>query len=687
MTTMFLRTAILLLAFATIRGTVSAQTDPPAPDRPDEARPISIGLIGWGTMNLHRGDFTSYDGILECGTFDEARTIGWGAGYLAEFPLGRSFSLSPRFYYWQGDGDFTTPNPNPTRIAVDEQTVVPLETEHTLETALDYVMADILVKWNFASPFYLAVGPSVGYNARAAYEQEERIISPQGVTFLNGDAARNIIAGNFDEQGTLNTNRQFRLAATGMLGGEIPLNDRLMLTPEAGFSFGLTSVLSSFDWSVHAIRAGLGLQYALGGERNPKPDTIRIAPPDLPDPQPLLTMETFNQQNGVRLNYAEVSIAEERGTDLIPLLPYVFFEPNSSTIPARYHRLNASGTGTFSEEGVNDSTLGVYHDLLNIIGSRMRRYPESTITVTGCREPLDDTEGADPLSAARARVVKEYLTGTWGINPERIALKSRVLPQEISNRSVADGKEENRRAEIGSNDSRILAPVVRKIGGIRLEPEAVVISPEAQFGEAIADWRLTITSAEGKELWRTAGTGSPERELLWNLSPEMIDDLAPRGSTSGTLTAEMIATTRDGKSIRAKRDIPVRRTFSSRRYSGEIVRDSLIERYSLIFFDFDTPKISDFNNDAIEVIRNRMRTNSAVTITGLTDRIGEEGYNRTLSEKRAAATSRDIQSRIIPEKLRTEGAGETFIYNNDLPEGRMYNRTVIVEIATPVEGI
>ena len=80
-----------------------------------------------------------------------------------------------------------------------------------------------------------------------------------------------------------------------------------------------------------------------------------------------------------------------------------------------------------------------------------------------------------------------------------------------------------------------------------------------------------------------------------------------------------------------------------------------------------------------------MRTSSAVTITGLTDRIGEESYNRTLSEKRATTTSRRIQSRIIPEVLHTEGTGETFIYNNDLPEGRMYNRTVIVEIATPVE--
>jgi outer membrane protein OmpA-like peptidoglycan-associated protein len=116
------------------------------------------------------------------------------------------------------------------------------------------------------------------------------------------------------------------------------------------------------------------------------------------------------------------------------------------------------------------------------------------------------------------------------------------------------------------------------------------------------------------------------------------------------------------------------------------VRDSLLERYGLMFFDFDTPNVSDFNRQVVDLIQSRMRTNSAIRITGLTDRIGDEAYNLTLSTKRAEATAKRIQTRIVPNAVATKGAGETLIYNNDLPEGRFYNRTVVIEIATPIEG-
>ena len=677
------RTLFLLLLLVSTVAPALAQDEA----TPSEDGSVALGLIGWGTMNLHRGDFTSYDGILECGTFDEAQTVGWGAGYLVDLPFSQTLALSGRLYYWKGDGNFTTPNPTPTRIAVDEQTVVPLETNHRLETDLDYIMVDLLAKWKIASPLYLAAGPSIGYGTRAAYEQEEEIVSPQGVTFINGASTRNIIAGNFDEQGTLNTRRLLRLAATGIIGADIPLTDRLTLTPEAGISWGFTSVLSSFDWKVHAIRVGAGITYAIESRSAPSPDTVLAAPPNTPAPQPVVVMNAFNQQGGVTLNYAEIAIAEERGTDLIPLLPYVFFDPNSSTIPSRYHRLSAIGNAGFSEDNLRDSTLGVYHDLLNIIGSRMRRYPDATITVTGCREPLEDSNATDQLSAERASAVRNYLTTAWNIAPSRITLESRALPQEISNRSVADGRQENRRAEIHASDPRILAPVVRKLGGLRVDPEAVVLQPEIQFGKTIAGWRLSMVSDHGRELWSREGDGEPERNIAWQLPDDLVDMLTQDGSSTETVTAQLTAATTDGKTIVATRDIPVRRSFSSRRYSGEVVQDSLVERYSLIFFDFNTPEISDFNNDAIQLIRNRMRTSSSVAITGLTDRIGEENYNQDLSKQRAVETAKHIRTRIVPEQLKAEGAGEEFIFNNDLPEGRMYNRTVIVEIATPVEDI
>ena len=647
-------------------------------DRGDRA--VRAGLGAWGTMNLHRGDFTSYDGVLECGTFDEATTIGWSVGYLFDFPLSSALSISPRFHYWKADGDFTTPNGVPTRIAVDDETVVPLETEHTLETALDYISLDLLVKLKVAGPLYLAAGPSIGYAARASYEQEERIVAPQGVTFLNGSDARNIIAGNFDEQGTLNTSRNLRLAAVGALGADIDLSDRLILSPEAGINWGLTDVLSSFPWKVHGLRAGALLSYRLGG--TPPSDTVRIPPPDVATPEPVLALEAFNRSGGVQLNYAEIAIAEERGSDLIPLLPYIFFEPNSAAIPTRY---DLSGDRNLTEADLAGTTLEVYHRLLDIVGSRMMRFPDATLTITGCREPLDDTGSTDALSRARADALREYLTGRWGIAPGRITTTIRALPTEPSNRTVDDGRQENRRAEITAGDPRILAPVNRSIGGVTLRPEQVVIAPTTQFLDDIASWNVVVRDGDGAELFRTDGNGAVPSEIAWRIDPDGADRMAGRGADEGSVSIELVAVRADGETIRRTRDVPVRRTFTSRRLSGEIVRDSLVERTSLIFFDFDSPKVSDFNRPVLDVVRARMRTSSAVEITGLTDRIGEEAHNEQLSRRRAEETARQIRTRIVPEVINARGAGEEEIYDNDLPEGRMYNRTVIVETATPIE--
>lgn len=662
----------LLLASLLVPALASAQ--PSESTRPARER-MRSGAAGGAVINTHQGEFAAYDGILECGIFDQSTTLGWQAGYLLDIPFSASLGLSTRLAHWKADGDFIAPNPSDVRVSVDDLTTVPLITEHALETSLDYVMLDLLARWNIAGPLYIAAGPSIGLPARAAYEQEERIVSPQGITFQNGEPTRKIIAGNFDQQGTLPTRRAIRFAGTAALGVDIALTDRFTLSPEVSYNYGFTSVLSSFEWKVNGLRAGAGLSYAFGDES--RRDTVS-APVSMP--QPVMAFDVRNRlADGRQLNYAEITLTEERASDVIPLLPYLFFAPNSSELPARYRRLAGVQGAGFSEENLRDSVLGVYHHVLDIIGGRMRAYPEASITITGCREPLDDTGSGNTLSAARADAVKEYLVSTWNIPAGRIRTASRVLPGTASNRTSADGREENRRAEINSSDPRILAPVTRRFTTRTLEPEAVAVVPAIQFGESIRSWRLTMISGEGRTLWQTEGTGQPGADILWNVREDAL-----AGGT-GNITAKLEATTAEGEMIRAERPVPVRTVIRSRRYNGEVVRDSLIERYNLIFFDFDTPRISDFNQQVVGLIQSRMRTNSAVSITGLTDRVGEESHNQTLSEQRAASSAEQIRSRIVPERIQSAGAGERLIYDNDLPEGRMYNRSVIIEIATPQE--
>jgi outer membrane protein OmpA-like peptidoglycan-associated protein len=639
---------------------------------------LRMGPMAAGAYDIHRGDFTTYDGILECATFDDAASPGWLAGYLVHVPLAGPFALSSRLQYWKADGTFTTPNPEPARVRIDDNTVVPLATEHRLDVSLDYVSLEIIGRYTFAGPFYAGIGPSVGLATRAAYEQEETILSPQGITFANGQTTRDIIAGNFDEQGTATARRELRVAGTAVFGADVVLSDRFVVSPEVAVSYGVTNVLSTFPWKVHAVRAGAALTYAFG--EGPRDTTIVAAPR-----VPVVGLDVHGRlESGVELPYAEVTLVEERGIDHLPLLPYVFFAPNASEIPERYRRIASSETATFAEENLDAPALEIYHDVLNIVGERMRRYPDATITITGCREPLDDVGSGDALASARANSVRSYLESSWGIAGSRMRIATRALPEQISDRAVGDGREENRRAEISSSDPRIVAPVTRRVVTRSVEPDELALVPSVHFPEGIARWRASLASDEKGEVWAREGSGEPV-EVRWHVDAHALGDPGT-GVRDGALTARLDATAADGTLQTAQRPVPVRTVVRSRRLGGAIVRDSLVERFNLIFFDFDTPRISDFNQQVVATIQRAIAVGSSVTVTGLTDRIGDDAYNSELSERRAASTADRIRERIVPERIGTAGAGETLIYDNDLPEGRMYNRTVVVEIATPIDG-
>ena len=69
-----------------------------------------------------------------------------------------------------------------------------------------------------------------------------------------------------------------------------------------------------------------------------------------------------------------------------------------------------------------------------------------------------------------------------------------------------------------------------------------------------------------------------------------------------------------------------------------------------------------------------------VVLTAAIDRIGEEAHNATLSQQRAENAAKSL--RLKTESVTGKGESEPF-YDNGLPEGRFYNRTVQIEVETP----
>jgi len=108
----------------------------------------------------------------------------------------------------------------------------------------------------------------------------------------------------------------------------------------------------------------------------------------------------------------------------------------------------------------------------------------------------------------------------------------------------------------------------------------------------------------------------------------------------------------------------------------------LIDRFSLLLFDYDAALLSQRHASTLNFIRTRLKPSSTVRIVGTTDRVGDAAYNLQLSERRARETAQALMA----ETAMVSGIGEdTTTYPNDLPEGRLYSRTVRISIETPLD--
>ncbi|RMF32963.1 MAG: OmpA family protein, partial [Chlorobiota bacterium] len=133
--------------------------------------------------------------------------------------------------------------------------------------------------------------------------------------------------------------------------------------------------------------------------------------------------------------------------------------------------------------------------------------------------------------------------------------------------------------------------------------------------------------------------------------------------------------------------IPVK-YVSTASLGAEYGEEKTLEKYNLILFPFDSYDTGPRNERILnEYVLPRCFPSSEVEIVGHTDVVGLYEHNKKLSANRAATVERAVQSRTRGVKqLVTRGVGEDDpLYDNNLPEGRFYNRTVQIVIQTPLK--
>ena len=374
-------------------------------------------------------------------------------------------------------------------------------------------------------------------------------------------------------------------------------------------------------------------------------------------------------------------IEEITTIDSSPLLNYVYFSEGQSEVPERYVRFaSQSETTSFSEEALR-GTKEKYINLLNIIGLRLRNHPQATIRLVGCNANVGEEKGNKALSRARAEGVKAYLQYIWGIDPARMAVEVRNLPEVPTSGRTPEGHEENRRVEIYSEEAAILDVVKSTYADYNSNLEVLTVVPRIESEHGIDRWAVTVLG-DGQPIFEESGTAMPGEELALKdaaLTPEAL-------SKFKQLSARLVVEDMEGQILTLDAGaVPIefiQRETQRARNLGYRVQ----EKYALILFDFDSDHIKERNAEVVETIVARIRQfpQAKVAIVGHTDNIGKEDYNLKLSERRAKAVDKQVTADLgdSPQTTITQLGVGSFdpLYGNGLPENRALNRTVTVTL-------
>ncbi len=639
-------------------------------DLPQEA----IGIFGHINFNAHHTEIATFPDCPTCSPFfKDGNGVGFSIGALYTMPIYKQWFLDLRLGYHNLRGEMTT---DENKVVNVDGAAVDGVFTHTLTGKISTISLEPIVGYRIWKGLNLHLGLNLGLLAQKSFEHKEEISQPSAGTYENGSRERLVASGDLQ-----NTNSFFGALVFGA-SYDFPLDAarRWHLAPEAFYKLGFTDIYKDIKWKINTLSLGLAMRYTFEAPPAAKAEKPTDTKLELAEerilPADIRAVGITQDDNQVEV--VGFTCEEFLSNRLHPLLPYVFFDDNSSEIPSRYNSLSSDRTASFSYENAHvKSSIDLYYDLLNIVGKRMRAYPDAKITIDGCNSNLGKEKDNTSLSKNRAEVVKNYLVGVWGIAPERITVRSRSLPQEPSDNREREGIEENRRAEISSDTWEIIAPIHTSDTVHLMNPPVMRFFPEAKSKAGMANW--TITAYQNSfPIMKFSSVGEVPSDVDWRFERDEVT--VPKNSN--TMEYQLTAIDKKNQKYASEiKSIPVVQVTLQKKLR-ERTADKYIDRYSLMLFNFDKSDLSPNNQRVIEKIKSKLSPKSVIRVSGHTDRTGSAEYDRKLSLERAQSASKSFSD----YKVTTKGFGkQELLYDNDLPEGRFYCRKVDIVVETPIE--
>ncbi|MBK8568176.1 MAG: outer membrane beta-barrel protein [Saprospiraceae bacterium] len=541
-----------------------------------------------------------------------------------------------------------------------------------LNTDLSYVSIEpslrfspILTKLNF----YLYAGPRLAFNWNKAFTYQQGI-NPDTPEQTPDPAVK----GDFDNIEKMRVSMQIGA------GYDIPISSQLaksqlVISPFVAYhpSFG-QSPRSTESWDLSTLRVGAALKFGQGRKLAPLPEAL--------SPEPNVRFYVS----------APANIPAERVVrEIFPLRNYVFFDLASTEIPERYVLLRKDQAKDFREDQLemfpskysstrSQRQMLVYYNVLNILGDRMGKSPSATIRLVG-----SSAAGFED-GMAMATSVQRYLMNTFGIDASRIVTVGRDKPKIPSEQPGATQeldllRQGDRRVSIESNSLDLMTEFqhgpdaqlrpVEIIATQTAPPDSYVSFVNEGASAAFMSWTMEIKDDEGKV--QSFGPYTQDRVSLPGKSilgtrPEGYYDITMKGISDQGYMVEKHAT--------------VRMVLWTPPKTQEGMR------FSVLFEFNESRSITLYEKYLTDIVAPKIPQSGTVIIHGYTDIIGNEAHNQKLSLARA-----DDVLGILRKSLATAGRtdvsfevygfGEDQIlspFDNQYPEERFYNRTVMIDI-------
>jgi outer membrane protein OmpA-like peptidoglycan-associated protein len=663
----FLPLCILL----TMQGLMAQSTDSIPPAKTLRTfRPFSFGILGGMSFIGNSTNLNILPGSPDCGTFANGNASGIFGGIQAQYELIPGLlHASARVMMSKRPAVLTQERADFEVFDAGSGLYKPLVIEHEYNADLSYLVLDagFIATPIDDFPLYLRLAADAGDPIFTnTYTQTELIESPASALFPGRVKKRTTFSGPA-AAGTA-------YGVSAGAGISVEFQPGLFIVPEFRYRQGLNSINEERTWNISSFDISLGLMYRFGEEKT-IPAEIPITPPPPPPPPPPAIVNLKPPIAIGSISGKPLEVQETIVTQTFPLLPYIFFDSSDFSLKSNY----AAKDSFTSEQNLSRETLPTYYNVLNIVGGRLKDKNKAILTITGTSDGREAGNAAKRriLALKRAEAVKQYLMKNWNIPATQIKTESRDLPELASADRYSEGNEENRRAELSSDDPGLLQPVIHS----RFQ-EYAAIHKMQKFSTAtdtlaiVQQWNLELFTPNGTLIRTENGLNAPPAELSIEFGNEEMKKLGQLRADS--VQAKLKIIQNDGTQHSSICTVPIVKS----QYQFEV------SRLSLIVFDFDQSVISDQNKQMMRTfVQEALRPNSQATITGSTDKLGEAKYNKELSTARAQAVNSYLVS-IKPDAQITSvrGIGASILpFDNALPEGRYYCRTVSVEVKTPLQ--